>query len=347
MPEPAEILSPIVSARDVDPALVPSGEVVSVVIPARNEELRIETVVRSVRSQDAGGRRVEVVVVDDGSSDGTGEVARRAGARVIRISRAEHPTGRGGNPAAARNRGVAAAAGDPVVFLDADCLPSPGWLQTLLDAHAGGAAIVGGSLELPAGSGLWARCDYYNAWYHTHPRRARGVVPNHPPANLSVRRAVLGAGPGFEERGPVADGHEELAWQAWARARGREIVFEPRAMAYHQHDPRLRSFLARSYRWGYSTLQAKATSPTVRLAGVYRHPWLALVTSLVLTPVHGLYVVACWVSAGRLEPLLLFPGIFLGRLVYAAGLARGGLRWLLGERRAEGRGPGGARTVSA
>ncbi|MGH2570315.1 MAG: glycosyltransferase family 2 protein, partial [bacterium] len=57
---------------------------ISVVMPAHNEEKTIAAAISSVLDQRPAGARVEVIVVDDGSSDGTGEIARRSGARVVR-----------------------------------------------------------------------------------------------------------------------------------------------------------------------------------------------------------------------------------------------------------------------
>ena len=95
---------------------------VSVIIPARNERRTIARLIHAIQQQAPAGWSVEVVLVDDGSTDDTVAVARDAGARVLELgSRAG-----GGNPAVARNRGALAAAGDPLVFLDADCLPGPG-----------------------------------------------------------------------------------------------------------------------------------------------------------------------------------------------------------------------------
>ena len=143
------------------------------VIPARNEAASIGETVRRVLVQavQAGpGIDLEVVVADDGSTDGTAAAARSAGARVLSLGQ------EGGNPAAARNRGAAAATGDPIVFLDADCLPGDGWLEAILAAHDRGEAVVGGSLGLPPGLPPTARCDYYCGWYLIHPRRPAGPV---------------------------------------------------------------------------------------------------------------------------------------------------------------------------
>lgn len=295
---------------------------VSVIVPARNEAARIAEAVAGARAQAAPGREVEVIVADDGSTDGTAEVARAAGARVVELG------GPGGNPGAARNRGAMVATGDPLIFLDADCVPAPGWLDALLAAHDRGETIVGGSLELAPGLGVVARCDHFSGAYHVHPRRPAGAVPNHPPANLSVRTATFRRTRGFTERWPVADGHEELGWQAELARAGERIWFEPAAVAHHRNRTGWRSFLRRHYRWGYSALESKTTTRAARLPWLYRHPRLLLAAAVPLALAATGYTVACWLRAGRPGALLYTPGLLAARLAYAAGFIRGGLAWL-------------------
>jgi len=306
------------------PASSEAERTASVVIPARNEGRSITRLIHSVMQQAPPGWAVEVVVVDDGSADDTAARARAAGARVVELGSGPG----GGNPAAARNRGALAAAGDPLVFLDADCLPAPGWLPRLLAGHESGAAVVGGALDLPGGLSPMARCDYYCGWYHVHSRRPAGEVPNHPPGNLSVRRDEFARTPGFTEQQPVAYAHEELALQAEIRRRGGRVVFDPRAIVYHYNRPGFRNLLRRNYRWGFSAIESKAPTGAARLAWIYRYPALLVAASLPLALATTGYIVGCWVRAGALEPVLMLPYVLAARLAYSAGLIAGGLRWM-------------------
>jgi glycosyltransferase involved in cell wall biosynthesis len=302
----------------------PDPGLVTVVIPARNEAARIGPLVRTVLAQDARARRIEVIVVDDGSTDGTAAAARTAGARVLD----PEPGRETGNPAVGRNRGAALAGGDPIVFLDADCSPADDWLGRLLDEHERGAEVVGGSLDLPPDLSLTARCDYYCGWYHVHSRREGGEVSNHPPGNLSVRRDAFSRAGGFTEQQPVAYSHEELAWQAAVRRTGGRIVFVPEARVYHHNRPGFGNLLRRNYRWGYSAIESKAPTGAARAAWVYRYPGLLVAGSLPIALATTAYILGCWARARVLEPLLLLPAVLAARLAYSAGLVAGGIRWI-------------------
>jgi glycosyltransferase involved in cell wall biosynthesis len=96
----------------------------SVIIPCHNAAAHLPAAVASIRTQ--GVPVAEIIVVDDGSTDGTAALAKTlgAGVRVLRQTNA--------GPAAARNAGIRAARGAAIAFLDADDLWAPGWLATAL-----------------------------------------------------------------------------------------------------------------------------------------------------------------------------------------------------------------------
>lgn len=302
---------------------------VTVIIPARNEAHRIGATVRAVLTQ-ASHPPVEVVVADDGSSDATSEEAEKAGARVLPLTGA-------GNPGAARNIAARAARGSILIFLDADCVPRSDWLGAHLRSQQSGMSIVGGSMALPPGLPWTARADYYASAYHVHPGRTAGMVPNHSPANLSVERAVFSGTRGFTEQFPVADGHEELAWQGEAIRSGARIYFDPAAIVEHWNRGGVGNILRRSYRWGYSALESKATSQASRLAFWYRVPLLGVLLAYPLALVETGYITATWLGAGKWEVIQFIPLILASRLAYASAFIVGGVGWYFRGKETAGR----------
>jgi dolichyl-phosphate beta-glucosyltransferase len=117
---------------------------ISVVIPAFNEEHRIDAAVRAVMGKlEAIGEEFEIVCVDDGSRDGTADRVARWAARDprVRLVRLPENTGKG----AAVREGVLAARGDLVFFLDADLSTPPAAIEDALPHLKDGADVVIGS----------------------------------------------------------------------------------------------------------------------------------------------------------------------------------------------------------
>ncbi len=108
-------LLPVTSPAEPAPRL-------SVVIPARNEELDIETALRSVLSQQ--GVNLQVIVVNDNSTDSTGEIVERLAKEDSRITLVDDPPLKAGwlGKPNAMNHGVALATSDLILFTDADII---------------------------------------------------------------------------------------------------------------------------------------------------------------------------------------------------------------------------------
>jgi glycosyltransferase involved in cell wall biosynthesis len=301
---------------------------VSVVIPARDEASRIAETVRRAFDQDVEGVEIEVIVVDDGSTDETFEIAREAGAHVIQVEAAL-----AGRPGSARNRGAELAQGDPIIFLDADCTPVTEWMRRILAAHDRGADVVGGSLAIRPDLPASARCDYYCGSYLVHPGRPSGWVRHHPPPNISVRRAAFEATQRFSEGPPYTMVNEERIWQGELLRAGGKIFFEPQAVAYHENRPGLLNLVRRSYRWGYSSIACKAETGATRFPWLFRYPIVAVIGSIPMALAHSEYALFHWVRAGVFEPLWMAPGILLAHLSYGIGATAGGIRWLRARKR--------------
>ncbi len=110
---------------------------ISVVVPAFNEERLLGDSLRAIRAAMEAFEDAELIVCDNNSTDRTAEIARAAGAKVVRepvnqISRA-------------RNAGAAQAGGDWLIFVDADSTPSRELFSDIGELIAGGCCLAGGS----------------------------------------------------------------------------------------------------------------------------------------------------------------------------------------------------------
>jgi glycosyltransferase involved in cell wall biosynthesis len=115
-----------------------ANKFVSIIIPAYNEEDNIAKCLQSINAQMEQGIDYEIIVVDNGSTDRTREIAEKLKAKVFALPEV--------NISALRNFGAEASSGDILAFLDADCLVKDGWLKnavSILDDPA--VAMVGSS----------------------------------------------------------------------------------------------------------------------------------------------------------------------------------------------------------
>ena len=117
---------------------------VSFVVPAHNEQRHIEQCLRSIASQEAARPDVltSLTVVDNQSTDDTTKIATRLGARVIDVTP--------GNPGRARNAGAAGADADFIVFVDADCVLPPRWLDQCLQHFDDNSVVAVGASQAAA-----------------------------------------------------------------------------------------------------------------------------------------------------------------------------------------------------
>lgn len=266
-------------------------EAVTVVIPVRGEvpgELL------------AGlGPVAAVIVVDDASPIPVvvpDETPTGAPVRVIR-----RPAQ--GGPAAARNTGLAAVGTELVAFVDADCVPRPGWLDGLLP-HLGDprVAVVAPRIvpvALDSGAGVLARYEATRSALDLGPRparvRARSRVSFVPSAALLARVEVIRDVGGFDADMAVGE-DVDLVWRL--DEDGHTVRYEPRATVAHRHRTTFRAWARRRYDYGTSAGPLATRHPGA-LVPVEASPWSVAVWGLGVAghPVIGLGVVGATIVA--------------------------------------------------
>ncbi|MGF1452700.1 MAG: glycosyltransferase [Opitutales bacterium] len=212
----------------------------SVIVPTYNREANLASCLRAIRASRQGGN-VEVVVSDDGGHLDLELLCQKFQARLIQ--------GPNQGPAAARNRGAAAASGDVIVFLDDDCQVMPDCLERL---HSGVLSmercVVGGHCV----NGL-----PHNPFSETSQRITNGLIratsgseyPFLPTCVLGLRRSSFESIGRFDESFPLAAG-EDRAFCRVATEKGHSLRQVSEARVTHYHHLGLKSFLRQHYRYG-------------------------------------------------------------------------------------------------
>ncbi|WP_408057564.1 bifunctional polysaccharide deacetylase/glycosyltransferase family 2 protein [Streptomyces chiangmaiensis] len=226
----------------------PVTEPVSVIVPAYNESAGIEAAVRSLL---ASNHPVEIIVVDDGSTDGTADLVEslHLPVRVIRQQNAGKP--------AALNSGLAAASWDLVVMVDGDTVFEPDTVRMIVQPFADPrvGAVSGNAKVVNRGGllGRWQHIEYVVGF--NLDRRLFDIaqcMPTVPGAVGAFRRRAL------MDLGGVSDATlaEDTDLTMALCRNGWRVVYEEGARAWTEAPASLNALWRQRYRWCYGTLQA-------------------------------------------------------------------------------------------
>lgn len=193
---------------------------VSIIVPVKNEAERLPSLIGALRSLRYPADRFEIIIVDNGSTDGTPDIARSLSVVVCQQPR--------GGSYAARNMGIKAAQGDILAFTDGDCTPQPEWLDAGVTRLLAGPDLVAGAINFTSSrDSIDHRFDRKFFLQQERWVQEKGTGAT---ANLFVKRAVVETTGGFSEQ--LTSGGDFAFCRAAADA-GYSLVFESQAIVDH------------------------------------------------------------------------------------------------------------------
>ena len=218
---------------------------VSVVLPTRDRLTSLVVALEALRQQ-RRAEPFELIVVDDGSTDGSGAFLARLAAEGAIV----HVRGEGRGAAAARNAGIRRARGEIIACTDDDCEVPPDWVARLRDRLVQtGAAAVGGRVVAAADAVRPARISQAITNGIARVLNDGGESPFLTSNNVAYRAAALGAVGLFDERFTGAGG-EDRDLHARLRARGERLVYAADIVVTHRPQMSWGAFLGQQAAYG-------------------------------------------------------------------------------------------------
>jgi GT2 family glycosyltransferase len=224
---------------------------VSIIIPTFNGAARIGNCLDALLKQ--AGQDAEILVVNDGSTDNTAEVVGSYSG-VLLISQAN------AGPAAARNRGAVEARRTIILFTDDDCVPTPDWLEAMLEPFADPEVVGVKGVYGTRQTSLAAR--FVQIEYEDKYRVMAGFayIDFIDTYSAAFRRERFLEMTGYDTSFPVACAEDiELSYRM--SARGWKMKFAPGAIVYHTHPGTFLSYLKKKYKFAFWRVLAVRKNP--------------------------------------------------------------------------------------
>ncbi|HEU4635968.1 MAG TPA: glycosyltransferase [Edaphobacter sp.] len=224
----------------------------SVIIPTYNGGRRIAHCLDALLPQ-IGGRDIEIIVIDDGSTDDTCSVVQNYPAvRLITQANA--------GPAAARNHGASAAKGKILLFTDDDCVPMPDWMDAMLAPFQDPKVVGVKGIYRTHQKSLAARfvqMEYEDKYRLMANLPSIDFIDTYSAGFLRDRFLEMN---GYDTSFPVACAEDiELSYRM--SSRGWLMKFVPQAIVYHTHPATFSSYLRKKYKFAFWRILAVRKNP--------------------------------------------------------------------------------------
>ncbi len=315
----------VLGASDADTGFRPT---VTVMVPCKNEELVLDALISSLFSFDYPDDRIEFIVIDDGSTDRTGEMLDRAAAADPRLRALHRAEGAPGGKSAALNEGLAFARGEIILTFDGDHRPRPDVVWRLM-RH----------FENPAVGAVQGRCEIRNAHdtaiteliaidyfagylANEYGRQALYELPAYGGANCAVRASSLRKIGGWNEDSVTEDTDLTLR----LILRGERVRYDPTAVDEEEAVQTLPRYWRQRYRWARGHQQVwrdyrkdVVKSRVLTVGQKIESILFLLVFHVPIVAAAGIVVLVLWL-AGLVHPIdpldvyVLWALLFLGPL---------------------------------
>lgn len=218
------------------------------IVPVYNDQEHIGGLIESLLGQDYPSELIEIIIVDNNSTDGTRQIVERYPVRLLQENAIQ-------SSYAARNTGIKAARGEIFAFIDSDCTAEVSWVKEGLAAlEAQSADLVGGKVEFVF-SEKKTTAEIYDSITHFHFESTIKEQKGTGAGNLFVRRSV------FESIGMFPDNVKsggDFQWTSRAVNSGYRLAYAPAALVKHPARP-LKELLKKRYRLGPGIMQAQVS----------------------------------------------------------------------------------------
>lgn len=326
--------------------MAPAGEYfsISIIVPVLNMAKTVRDLMESLMNLDYDEDKLEIIVVDGDSKDGTKEIVQEYPVRLVQQE------GKGLN--AARNTGIKYSTGEIVAYTDGDCVVSPNWAKAIVaNFRDPGVGFVGGTLEgydknEPLSNYMDETFFQVTPGFHFRIEGTDLRLLQFPAgANMAFRRSALARVDFFDEN--ITYGFDDLEPVEEMGFKGFRIVLDPEVNVLHQHRPTLGGLMKQHFNYGRggtllfihkrtSNLAYWFSSYLIFMTGMLvfflfmmylwlriRHPLplnLGLGSLGLFMVVIMLYYLPVSVSTGKLWKLLAYPVLDLLRgLAFAFG----------------------------
>ncbi|MEN8164388.1 MAG: glycosyltransferase [Acidobacteriota bacterium] len=232
---------------------------VSVIVVTYNDRDRLIDCLRSLENQAVQSATTEIIVIDDGSTDGTAEAVRDLFPGVRVITKANEGAD------LSRNRGITESSGNIIAFIDSDCVAPGNWLEILVGVlEKDPSAVVGGRV---IHRGPFLRRVVGIADFGEYQGLVQREVRSLPTCNLGLARLTLG-GVRFDPR--LANAGGDTLFTETLRRGGATLIYEPEVAVEHRPSVTFGDLMRRAGRYGASFVRARQVDPSMRYAGLVR-----------------------------------------------------------------------------